>query len=79
MATAPGVIPLVLVTGGSGFVASNIILALLSLGYRCRTTVRSIEKIPLYLRDVPKSAYKLEARLKGFPCRKKKIFYVVSR
>src|SRR5215469_4985186 len=34
----------VLVTGGSGFVGSHIILQLLSVGHRVRTTVRSVER-----------------------------------
>ena len=33
---------LVLVTGGSGFVGSHCIVALLDAGYRVRTTVRSL-------------------------------------
>lgn len=37
---------LVLVTGGSGFVASHCILELLSAGYRVRTTVRSLNREP---------------------------------
>ena len=32
----------VLVTGGSGFIASHTILQLLAAGYRVRTTVRSL-------------------------------------
>jgi nucleoside-diphosphate-sugar epimerase len=32
--------PLVLVTGGSGFIAGHCILELLEEGYRVRTTVR---------------------------------------
>lgn len=36
---------LVLVTGGSGYIASNIILQLLEQGYAVRTTVRSSDKI----------------------------------
>jgi nucleoside-diphosphate-sugar epimerase len=36
----------VLVTGGSGFVGSHCILALLDAGYRVRTTVRSLDKEP---------------------------------
>jgi len=36
--------PLVLVTGGSGFIAGHIILQLLEQGYRVRTTVRSLER-----------------------------------
>lgn len=35
---------LVLVTGGTGFIAQHCILALLSSGYRVRTTVRSVER-----------------------------------
>ena len=34
--------PLVLVTGGSGFVAQHCILQLLAAGYRVRTTIRSL-------------------------------------
>jgi dihydroflavonol-4-reductase len=37
---------LVLVTGGSGFIASHCILQLLEAGYRVRTTVRSIAREP---------------------------------
>lgn len=36
---------LVLVTGGSGYIASNIVLQLLEQGYMVRTTVRSLDKI----------------------------------
>ncbi|ANT54141.1 SDR family oxidoreductase [Mesorhizobium amorphae] len=35
---------LVLVTGGSGFIAQHCILALLSAGYRVRTTLRSLSR-----------------------------------
>jgi len=35
---------LVLVTGGSGFIASHCMLKLLDAGYRVRTTVRSLER-----------------------------------
>lgn len=38
---------LVLVTGGSGFIASHIIIQLLNQGYQVRTTVRSLKKVPL--------------------------------
>lgn len=38
---------LVVVTGGSGFIASHIIIQLLQQGYRVRTTVRSSKKIDL--------------------------------
>lgn len=37
---------LVLVTGGSGFIASHCILQLLNAGYRVRTTVRSLAREP---------------------------------
>jgi dihydroflavonol-4-reductase len=37
---------LVLVTGGSGFIAQHCILALLDNGYRVRTTVRSLSREP---------------------------------
>ncbi len=36
--------PLVLVTGGSGFIAAHCILQLLNSGYRVRTTVRSLKR-----------------------------------
>jgi len=36
--------PLVLVTGGSGFIAGHCILQLLESGYRVRTTIRSLGK-----------------------------------
>lgn len=36
--------PLVLVTGGTGFIAQHCILALLQAGYRVRTTVRSLDR-----------------------------------
>ncbi|MDT5234609.1 MAG: hypothetical protein QOF47_596, partial [Mycobacterium sp.] len=36
----------VLVTGGSGFLATHIILRLLSEGYRVRATVRSLDRAP---------------------------------
>lgn len=35
---------LVVVTGGSGFIASHIIAQLLQAGYAVRTTVRDVEK-----------------------------------
>ena len=35
---------LVLVTGGSGFIGSHCIVALLQAGYRVRTTVRSLKR-----------------------------------
>ena len=38
--------PLVLVTGGSGFIAGHCILQLLERGYRVRTTIRSLAKEP---------------------------------
>ena len=34
----------VLVTGGSGFIASHCMLQLLDAGYRVRTTVRSLAR-----------------------------------
>src|ERR1700684_2407728 len=36
----------VLITGGSGFLATHIILRLLNEGYRVRTTVRSLDRAP---------------------------------
>ena len=38
---------LVVVTGGSGFIAAHIILQLLQQGYAVRTTVRSLKKVAL--------------------------------
>lgn len=38
---------LVVVTGGTGFIASHIIIQLLRQGYRVRTTVRSLAKVKL--------------------------------
>lgn len=38
---------LVVVTGGTGFIASHIMIQLLQQGYRVRTTVRSLKKVPL--------------------------------
>jgi nucleoside-diphosphate-sugar epimerase len=37
---------LILVTGGSGFVGSRIILTALEQGYQVRTTLRSLERVP---------------------------------
>jgi dihydroflavonol-4-reductase len=37
---------LVLVTGGSGFIASHTILQLLNAGHRVRTTVRDLKREP---------------------------------
>jgi dihydroflavonol-4-reductase len=38
--------PLVLVTGGTGFIAQHCILALRREGYRVRTTVRTLDRVP---------------------------------
>jgi dihydroflavonol-4-reductase len=37
---------LILVTGGSGFIASHTILQLLNAGHRVRTTVRDLKREP---------------------------------
>lgn len=37
---------LVLVTGGSGFIAAHCILRLLDAGYRVRTSLRSLKREP---------------------------------
>lgn len=42
--TGTAAAPLVVVTGGSGFVGSHCIVAALAAGYRVRTTVRSLER-----------------------------------
>ncbi len=48
---------LVVVTGGSGFIAVHIILQLLQQGYAVRTTVRSLEKSTL-IKEMLKMAAK---------------------
>ena len=44
MDTQPGDNGLVLVTGGTGFIAQHCMIALLASGYRVRTTVRSLRR-----------------------------------
>lgn len=44
----------VLVTGGSGFLGAHCVLRLLDEGYRVRTTVRSLERVPT-VRDMLKA------------------------
>jgi nucleoside-diphosphate-sugar epimerase len=59
----------VLVTGGSGFVGSHLILQLLGAGHQVRTTVRSLEREPevrATLRNAGISESDLASRLQFF-------------
>jgi len=56
----------VLVTGGSGFVGSHIVLQLLNAGYTVRTTVRSLEKERGVRRMLEQAGAKAEGRLVFF-------------
>ena len=60
----------VLVTGGSGFIASHCILGLLAAGHRVRATVRSLERAA-DVRKVLERAQLIERRVNGTrrPCR----------
>ncbi len=54
---------LVLVTGGSGYIGSHAVVALLSAGYRVRTTVRSLAKEPAVRTMVAEGGVPAEERL----------------
>lgn len=54
---------LVLVTGGSGFVALHCIRELLEKGYRVRTTLRTIERKEEVLNSISNSGIEIENRL----------------
>ena len=51
----------VLVTGGSGFIASHTILQLLAAGYQVRTTVRSLEPRGRCARDAARTGERSRA------------------
>ena len=57
----------VLVTGGSGFVGSHVILQLLNAGYDVRTTVRSLKREPDVRAMLTNAGVDPNGRLAFFP------------